>query len=170
MSIFSPLYRIPGKITTGKVLIFCVLLSISEKVVYNRDKFSRVRRISVYRFIGAMASYGCQGMRIATPACGLVRNDICFRCPKRRFRCSQLTDLRVIASQCSHWRGNPFSCNAQHCVGQGRHKLPHKLQFPFYFSSCFSGGLSGIFFVLRFFAFRRTRVTAPAITTAQKIS
>ena len=98
-------------------------------------------QISVYRSVGAMASYGCQGMRIATPACGLVRNDICFRCPKRRFRCSQLTDLRVIASQCSHWRGNPFSCNAQHCVGQGRHKLLDKLQFDF--------SIYPLFYVLR---------------------
>ena len=24
----------------------------------------------------------------------------------------------VIASQCAHWRGNPFSCNAQLCIGR----------------------------------------------------
>ena len=40
--------------------------------------------------------------------------DLVVRCSKIG---AEIIENYVIASQCAHWRGNPFSCNAKHCVG-----------------------------------------------------
>ena len=51
-------------------------------------------------------------MRIAAPACGLACNDTGGEGPPRG---AERTDQRsVIASQCEHWRGNPFSLRCRH--------------------------------------------------------
>ena len=52
--------------------------------------------------------------------------------------CNRLPHYHVIANQPAGWCGNPFSCNAWHCVGKGRHKLPDKLQFTDQFCFRFS--------------------------------
>jgi hypothetical protein len=51
------------------------------------------------------------GIRIATPVCGLVRNDIGFDALSADFG-AQVSGSSVIASQRSSWRGNPFFRNA----------------------------------------------------------
>ena len=74
----------------------------------------------------------CQGMRIATPVCGLARNDRKFviwlrRNRRRSYRyachCEPVTDVTgapqggLSCPSGNSPSGNPFSCDAQHHIG-----------------------------------------------------
>ena len=61
------------------------------------------------------------GKRIATPVCGLVRNDRVFVTIRADFYAeSKITmSLRGAAVPARRRRGNPFPRNAKHCVGHG---------------------------------------------------
>ena len=59
------------------------------------------------------------GMRIATSATGMwpPRNDTILVVFSTKIG-TECIKNRVIPSQCAHWRGNPFSCDAKHHVGR----------------------------------------------------
>ena len=71
------------------------------------------------RPVGATAPYGRRGNGLPHQPAGWFAMTAKVKIYYINRRC--FSTNRVIASQCSHWRGNPYSCNAKHCSREARH-------------------------------------------------